>query len=107
MNISGGVTATLHQFANDWMSITLDNGRTSVISPLRARLDADEIALVREHEADPTMRAGAGFFFDRYQLLEDGTFRQRITVNEWPARYRHGYTPVHEPCDADCCRDMS
>lgn len=70
-----GRTGTLHQFANDWMTVDIPGERSNaVVSPGDVKLDAEEIAKVRA--ANP---ASLGQFWQEWQMYDDGTFiaRQR------------------------------
>lgn len=63
-----GKQATIHQFANDWMSVDIVDGPQGVIvAPTSVRLDTAEANEVREH-------VGTGQFWALWQLNDDGTF---------------------------------
>jgi hypothetical protein len=63
-----GQSATLHQFANGWMTVDLDDGRQCVVvRPDQVQLDPDEHArfIAAQH---------VGSFWREWRLNHDGTF---------------------------------
>jgi hypothetical protein len=66
-----GQTATLHQFANDWMAVDIPGVRRGVIvKPTQVRLDDEEYARV----ASTRNNLNVGSFWREWQLNDDGTF---------------------------------
>lgn len=74
-----GEKVRLVQFANDWISYDrLETGGSGVTSPVGVMLDADEIATFRRL-TDPR---NVGFFWQEWELGDDGLFRRRGGVRE-------------------------
>jgi hypothetical protein len=75
-----GQTASLHQFANDWMMIDLHGGRRGVIiRPDRVQLDPEEHATMLDSP-------GVGTFWNEWRLNDDGTFTHIATRPTGPVR---------------------
>ena len=69
-----GELVTPGQWANDWISHDRVEFRSGIASPRNVQLtEKEEFDRFRESQGDP----GVGQFWMQWELLEDGTFRQR------------------------------
>lgn len=89
-----GKTATLHQFANDWMTVDIDGGPTSeMVKPTAVQLtEPEEFAQFEACDADQV-----GVFFQLWKLWDDGTFQN---LHPEPAgragdNYKHDFSRSH------------
>ena len=72
-----GCTATLHQFANDWMTVDVTDGpRGLIVKPTMVRLEDDEYWRMRESFLAYQQRGdrSCGRFWAEWELNTDGTF---------------------------------
>lgn len=73
-----GRTATLRQFANNWITVDIDGERpNTIVQPNQVKLTPEEITTVRT--ANPEH---LGMFWDMWQLYDDGTFIVRETEGQ-------------------------
>ncbi|MEU0078431.1 hypothetical protein ABZY58_11090 [Micromonospora tulbaghiae] len=74
-----GKTATLRQFANDWMTVDITDGDPGVIvNPRQVRLDPDEQKRMRNSLTDYEQGdRTCGRFWAEWQMNDDGTFTAR------------------------------
>lgn len=84
-----GRTGRLVQYANNWINVDLDAGRSVIVSPAVVRVDPAERD--RFAPADPSL---FGSFFTAWRLEEDGTF---TCLLEQPARARPGRRRKRSP----------
>lgn len=77
-----GKKATLHQYANDWMTVDIEGGRSSVVKPTDVKLTTEEERARFDQAAlaENGTLAHAGSFFREWKLCEDGTFRRKARI---------------------------
>lgn len=56
-----GTKVTLHQFANDWLSVDTEDGNAMIINPTSVRLEPGEIEKFREHSSTGQFWAWYGY----------------------------------------------